>query len=48
VPTGTTPFVPFTGVIVNTDPLQITEDMGVIAGEGFTVKVNVWSGPLHD
>ena len=41
VPAGTIPFVPFTGVVVNVDPLHTFTVMGLIAGVGFTVTVTV-------
>jgi hypothetical protein len=43
VPTGTTPFVEFTGVTWNTTPSQITvvSVIGVIDGRGFTVTTTV-------
>jgi hypothetical protein len=41
VPDGTTPFIEFTGVEVNTDPLQTSLVIEVIVATGFTVTINV-------
>jgi hypothetical protein len=41
VPGGTIPLTPLTGVIVKPLPLHTVESIGVIAGAGLTVTVNV-------
>jgi hypothetical protein len=47
MPGGTTPLVIFKGVIVNALSLQTIEEIGVIAGLGFTVTSIVKSAPIQ-
>ncbi len=47
VPTGTMPFVPFTGVEVKAVPLQTVEVIFVTDGVGFTVTVTVKMAPTQ-
>ena len=47
VPAGTTPLVPFTGVIVKGAPLQADAVILVIAGLGLTVTITVKVAPVH-